>query len=383
MKDPKAIFALLVLSFTITIGLSLPAYSQSSFLEQFIKPEYIGLYFAILNILSVVSMFLYPSLIRKIGNFKASLWIFPLAVIGLFVTGLTQNPLLILLFIICQCLALNLLYVNIDLAAETVVDEEHVGRLRSYMLTSINIAWLISPILMGLIAAKIGYQAVYLFAGAFILLSIPFLKKHFLHGATTFSHRHFRNTVAIFKKRSDLWGISALSVILQIFYCLLTLYLPLRLHQELNFSWEQIGVLFTIMLLPFVILQIPAGKLADKKWGEKEMMIASLIIMLISSAIIGWYSGTSFIFWMILLVFSKIGAAIFEAMNETYFFKKIHPGDVDLINFFRAFRPFGWLIGSLFAFIFLKFFGLNQLFYGLAIILFFGLFPAIIIKDTK
>lgn len=383
MKDPKTIFSILILSLTTTVGLSLPAYSQSSFLEQFIKPEYIGLYFAILNILAVISMFIYPHLIRKLGNFKTILFIFPLAVLGLFLTGLIKTSPLILVLFCCQYLALNLLYINIDLAAETTVDEEHTGRMRSSMLTAINISWLLSPILMGLIATKISYQGIYLFAGAFILLAIPFLKKRFLHGATTFSKRHFRDTVEILKQRNNLQGSFSLTIILQIFYCIMTLYLPLRLHEELGFSWTQIGFLFTIMLLPFVLFQIPAGRLADKKWGEKEMLVFGLIIMIIACLLIGNYNGTSFVWWAILLFFSRIGAAIFEAMNETYFFKIIRPRDVDLVNFFRALRPFGWLMGSLFSFVFLKFFNLEQIFLGVAVILIFGLFPILIIKDTK
>jgi len=383
MKDPKTIFALLILSLTTTLGLSLPAYSQSSFLEKFLHPDYIGLYFAGLNVLAVISMFLYPSIIRKIGNFKSAILLFPVAVLGLFATGFAENSWQILLFFLCQYLALNLLYINIDLAAETTVDQEHVGRLRTAMLTAVNLSWLVSPLLMSLIATNISYQSVYLFSGSLILISVPFLKKRFLRGAKTFSHRHFRNTMSIILKRADLWGISFLAVILQVFYCLMTLYLPLLLREQLNFSWEKIGWLFTFMLLPFVLFQIPTGRLADKKWGEKEMLFIGLIIMSCACLIVGWQNTTSFVFWAALLFFSRVGASIFEAMTETYFFKKIHASDVDLINFFRAFRPFGWLVGSLFAFIGLKLLNINGLFLSLACFMLLGIIPIIIIKDTK
>ena len=59
-------------------------------------------------------------------------------------------------------------------------------------------------------------------------------------------------------------------------YAWMVIYTPLHML-DLGFTWEEIGQIFTIMLIPFVLVEYPAGWLADKYIGETEMMSADLI----------------------------------------------------------------------------------------------------------
>jgi len=137
------------------------------------------------------------------------------------------------------------------------------------------------------------------------------------------------------------------------------------------------------MLLPFVLFGMPAGQIADRWLGEKEIMITGIILMLLSTGLMFWLKSDSAIIWAILLFTGRTGAAIFEAMQETYFFKHVDGNDLDLINLFRDMRPFAWLIGTAFSAVILIFLPIQYIFLFLTITLFLSLWPAFTIKDTK
>ena len=65
----------------------------------------------------------------------------------------------------------------------------------------------------------------------------------------------------------------------------MVIYTPIYLHEHIGLPWSDIGIIFTIMLLPFVLFEFPAGKLADGKWGEKEPPIIGIILIAVSTAL--------------------------------------------------------------------------------------------------
>jgi MFS family permease len=174
---------------------------------------------------------------------------------------------------------------------------------------------------------------------------------------------------------------SALS--LQMFYSIAVLYIPIHLNQNLNIPWSELGWVFTIMLLAFIIIEWPAGILADRKLGEKEMMIAGNIIIATSCISIYLNSSSSILIWTWLLLFSRVGAALCESMEEVYFFKQVTDRDLGLINLFRQTRTIGWLIGSSFAAIILFFTNIPSLFLVMGLIFFANGLLLKKIIDTK
>ncbi len=106
----------------------------------------------------------------------------------------------------------------------------------------------------------------------------------------------------------------------------------------------EVGLVFTVMLIPFILLQYPVGVLADKKYGEKEMMILGLIIMIGATAWMWATQRTDVWMWMALLTVSRVGAAILETMEDSYFYKQITAHDMALINCFRTTRPFAYIV---------------------------------------
>jgi hypothetical protein len=95
------------------------------------------------------------------------------------------------------------------------------------------------------------------------------------------------------------------------------------------------------------------------------------------------FESDSWLLWAFVLFLSRVGAALVEAMNETYFFKHVGKRDMDLINMFRDMRPIGWLVGALTSFVLLKFFGIESIFVSIVVVLVIALWPALRLVDTK
>jgi MFS family permease len=137
------------------------------------------------------------------------------------------------------------------------------------------------------------------------------------------------------------------------------------------------------MLIPFVIVQYPLGKLADRKYGEKEIMIIGFVIMAIATMVLPFITSTNVAIWGIALFMTRVGAAAAEIMMETYFFKTVSSRDTAVLGLFRITRPLSNFIAPLVTGFGLIFMSHNYLFILIGIISLVGIIPAMMIKDTK
>jgi MFS family permease len=184
-------------------------------------------------------------------------------------------------------------------------------------------------------------------------------------------------------QQPDLVNIFWLNLMLSVFFSVMIFYAPIYLNQHIGFDWAEIGVLFTIMLIPFVLFQAPAGAIADKFLGEKEIALTGLFLMIASVMAIPSLGTKNFVAWAVILFTGRSGVALLRSMIDSYFFKKIDIVDIDIINAFRALTPLGYLIGSAGVTLILFFLPFKFIFVALAIVLFFGIRPALKLHDTK
>ncbi len=130
----------------------------------------------------------------------------------------------------------------------------------------------------------------------------------------------------------------------------MVIYTPIYLYLHLGFSFEQIGVMFTVMLLPFVFIPFRLGEYADKLGERKILMFGFLVASLSTLAIFFIREHTVFI-WAFVLFMTRIGAAMIEIMSDTYFFKHISSTNDEFIGVYRSAAPVAYIAGPLVAFI--------------------------------
>lgn len=369
----KTVFkAIFVSAFLMALAQAIPAYIRSSFLEEFIDVRYIGFVFTASSILTLSIINFLPRFISRYSNYRVAIILLIvnlLALAGLIFSS--QSFWLTTFFIILE-IAVTFLWINMDLFVERFSKNVTTGKTRAYYFTVMNFGYLASPIIAGYLVGENNYRAMYI-AGLVLMIVVALIllgNKHRLQENISYKHGNLRKVAKKVFYNSNLRGIFGVTLLLQFFYAVAVLFMPIYLNEYIGFSWQEIGYIFTFMLLPFVLLQIPAGMIADKHHNERKILLLGFMIMIASTVLFSRFDGTSAVSWALILFLGRCGAALIEIMKESYFFKLIDVEDVDFINFFRNIRPAAYLLGSLFSVLVLKFFALNYLFLFLAIILF-------------
>jgi MFS family permease len=128
------------------------------------------------------------------------------------------------------------------------------------------------------------------------------------------------------------------------------IYTPIYLSSYLGFSWKEIGLLFSIMLLPFLFIPILAGKYADKI-GERNMLMLGFGIASIATVSLFVVGKPIFWIWALLLFGTRVGISMSESMSDTYFFKHIKPENEEFVGVYRSAPPTAEILGPVVAFL--------------------------------
>jgi len=385
-KKTNSLNILYLLGLLLSVSTALPSYIQSNFLKQFVDLKTVSIFFIVANLLSVAAILLFPSLIRRFSNYHVNRLIFIVYIASLFGMTMANSPLTALVSIIFLSISTNLLWIGMDILVENFSANSSTGKTRTLYFTFINLGWILSPALTTFLIGK-GTYTLSFFVSAILILPCLIIylwqKNNFTDKVKKYKEEPLKQIVEKMHTNRNLRGIFWISFLLQLFYNSAVIYVPLYLVQNLGMSWQVLGPIFSIMLIPFIVLEIPAGIIADKYLGEKEILFFGFIILITSLFLFYYISVPTAWLWALVLFFSRIGAALVEAMKETYFFKIVDAKDVSCINVFRLATPFAYIFGSALTIIILLFWPLNYIFLILSIIMLSGLFFTALIKDTK
>ncbi|HPB60484.1 MAG TPA: MFS transporter [Candidatus Paceibacterota bacterium] len=374
---------------TMTFSFAFPGYVNSTFLENFVGEKWVGFIFAIGALLSVILMSQISKLIKAYGNIKVLVSSAALAIFVLILLALAKSVTVIIsTFIIYYCLGFFIRY-TLDVYLENISDDKNTGLIRGFYLTFLNTAWLISPFLASRLVVNGDFWKIYVVA-AMSLLPLIAIASVFLYEQKDLKY----DGQSIFPQLKRLWRgenqtdrcirrILIVDFLLCLFYAVMVIYMPLYLHEHLGLPWNELGLVFTIMLVPFVILELPLGRIADRWMGEKEILMGGLVITGLSTSVLAFIPSASWLVWAGLLFITRVGAAGIEVMKEAYLFKKIDGSDTSLISLSRIIVPFSYLVGPLFVSLILLFFDFNYVFFFLGLLVLSGLFFATKLKDTK
>ena len=349
MTDEKTKRKLLIVSFAVTILYALhfavPLYTNSTFLQQFFTSSQISFLFAGAFSLTFIASTYLSKFLHKYHNYETTLLFLTLNFFSVLLLGFVSNPIFVVLLFTSFIIFSTLLYSTINIFIEEFkgvhdIKNDNTGSVRGVFLTLLNFGILLSPLVCSLLLTQGGFEYVYIFS-ALTLIPIAFLIRHFFAHIPEPKYKEV-NVIGVLAKISkdrNLTGVMVAVLILEGFFAIMAVYTPLYLVNTIGLTTGQyLGVILPFALIPFVILPYELGVLADTKLGEKEMMIIGLVIILLSCAIFPFITTKSVLVWAAFLAFSRIGAAMLEAMSYTYFFRKVHSTDVASISLFANIR---------------------------------------------
>ncbi|TAL49176.1 MFS transporter [Patescibacteria group bacterium] len=376
--------AIFLANFLIAFHYFLIIYINSSLLTRFFSASAVSLIFVLGSVLNLILLLEAPWLIRRTGVFFTLILWSAAELVAVWLLAVSSIPWLVAgAFIVHQGVVMMIVFA-LDILLETVIKKEtNTGLIRGGYLTVANGSLVVAPLLVSLIVAGENYRPLYLLSS---ILLIPFFLLAFSSLRQIESYQEetsIPETIRQITSHPNIMRVSMAQLTLQFFYAWMVIYTPIYLHGVVGFSWQTIGQIFTVMLLPFIMLGIPVGRLADRKLGEKEMMFAGFIIMALASFLIPSLKVAAVLPWMILLFFSRIGASLTETTNESYFFKQVKGKDAHIVSFFRLMRPIAFILAPALAWLSLSTFGLREMFYLLALVTASGLWYTARLRDTR
>ncbi len=362
-----------------------PVYINSTFLSQFFENKIVnGLYTAsaIFTLLVLINS---AKIIKKFGLYHLMLLGITLEIGALFGLAFTSNILLVKFFFIAHQLLPPLLLFTLDICLESLMRTENTtGRIRSTYLTFNAAALVVSPFIVGKILGLTNnsYQVIYALSGLFCvaLLFVVFkvVKKIAVHPPRDID---FFQDIKLFVWHPDLKKVFAMNFLLHCFYAIMVIYAPIYLHMYIGFSWETIGLLFTIMLLPFVLFEAPLGRMFDASGGVKDTLIAGYSIIAVILCFMFFYRAPVFIVWAIILFLSRVGASFVEVGTEYSFFRRVTDRNTGFISIFRMASPSAFIIAPFVAAISLSLLPIQYLFLAVSIAMLIGIGFAYRLKD--
>ncbi len=374
----------LLASFFFSLHSALVAYINSSMLDTVLSPKATSVVFTLGSALSLLFITRAARLIERWGNTRYMAILLITTAILLLGLGVTSGTWIAILMFIPYFALVPLIYYGFDVFLEHFSDPKTTGNTRGMFLTLNNLAWVGMPVFVGFLEASYGFGIVYFFSATAVLagLATIFLGERKYHDAK-YVHLSLSKMLKVLKTKSDVRGSIIINGLMQLFYVWMVIYTPIYLTQTLGFSWEQVGFIFSVMLIPFVLFQYPAGRIADKFSNERELISGGMLIMGIATIIFALVGDVNVVAIALILFLTRMGASIVEVSNESYFFKHVTDRDTPTIAVFRNMTPLAYLVGPVIAIILLGWDMYTVLFFILGIIMLSGAWFALTLHDIK
>jgi MFS family permease len=344
-----------------------------------------------ISIGAIITLVVFPFLPREVAKYgpqKLGIIFAVLEICVLLALSFNPTPLLAVLLAALACAISPFIAYQLDLLLEgTVTDEGMTGRIRSAFLTAGNVALVLAPIVVGLLLdTSEEYGRIFLIAA---LTLIPFVllmaRQKLPHPELSPMKTDVKTTCLCIARDPDLRAIALASATIQLFFHLAPLYIPLYLHNELGIPWSELGWMFSVMLIPFVLFEYPAGWLADTRIGDRRILATGFVLTGLALAATGFITEATPLGAIVsILVLSRTGAALVESMVEGHFFRRVSASDANTVSVFRMMRPGGALLAPVIGSVLLSVGSYTTLFTVTGVgVLLLGLWSARSIQDPR
>ncbi|KKR61272.1 hypothetical protein A2643_02405 [Candidatus Nomurabacteria bacterium RIFCSPHIGHO2_01_FULL_39_220] len=370
--------------FLISVPIALTSYINSSLLEIYVDKYFLGIIYMLASLITIIGMAKMPKILTRLGNRKSTLLFCLIFLASLILMGLGGKGFIVIPAFIFYFVSVNLIFATLDIFIEDFSKNSPVGGIRGVYLTIINFAWVIAQMMSGSVIAKSSLPGIYLLSALFVSL-VCIIFSLFLRDFKDPQYEKvpILRTIIFFWRNRNIAKIYLITLILRFFYAWMIIYTPIYMHEYIGFDWSQIGIIFSIMLLPFIILELPLGILSDRI-GEKKMLIVGFCIISVSTAMIPLFSAPTLLLWALILFATRVGAATIEIMSESYFFKSVAEEEADVLSFFRNTNPLSYIIAPLLAIpVLLIVPSFEYLFFVLGAVMLCGLLISLRLRDVR
>jgi len=374
--------------FLLSLHWAAVTYINSTYLERYISNEAIGTLYVIGSALTVLIFLFISRVLQKLGNYKLTVGLSLIELATLIGLGLSPPLAFAIPLFVIHHTVVPLILFNIDVFAERLIgnNESQTGGKRALLLTIMSIVAAVSVLVAGFLLGdqEPRFLWVYLFSAIFMFAFIYLIIRYFSSFRDPRYHEvKVLSTIHTFWIKRNLRFVFLAHFLLQLFFSWMVIYVPLYLATVMNIPWTKIGIVMFAGQMAYAVFEYPIGLLADKRFGEKEMMIFGFIILALSTGWISFIATAALLPWIIVMFLTRTGASFVEVTPESYFFKHTRGTDANVISFFRITRPLAFLAGALLGSLVLLHLPFNYMFIVLGALLLCGIALSLPLRDTK
>ncbi len=382
--DKKTTWLFYAFVFLFTLHITPAIYINSNFLAQYMSTSYVSLAYTVASIGTIVAILGMRDRLKRLGNYKVFMSSLLVEVAALLLIIVSDSALPAVIAFITLFITHTITFISLDIFLERNTPNVSTGTVRGWFFTVMNAAFIIGPFLSSIILTEDNLKYVYVFV-LVLLFPVIFMASELFKDFEDAPYDRVK-IMSAYKKligNVDVYSTIMSDFILRFFYAWMIIYVPIYLHEYQGFSLSEVTLILSVALIPFILIQGVAGKLADKKYGEKEMLTIGFITMAIFTALLAFVDSPNASVWIAILFMTRVGAAMVEIMTETHLFKRVDSGDVNIISIYRISRPVAYILGTLLGTIFLYIVSFNMLFFILGGIVLYGIRYSLALTDTK
>lgn len=373
-------------NFILVIAVASTAYIHSSFLKSLETGIPVGILFAFGSLAAVLATIASPPLFEYIGVEKTTSYSGIINGLSFLVIALNISSVISIIAFIIAIATTAIIVLGIDIVIEHLTEKNATGEIRGINLALGNLAFLIGPIVAGFIAEEFNLASVYLFAAVATFCMVLFFHTKFktLNLYIKQKQKNVLRDMKVLFSYTTLRNSYITGFMVEFFFAIWAIFVTIYMHEIVGFNWEEIGILFALMHIPYIVLEPLIGDVADIYKNEHIIMIGGLIVIALSFVWIATLQTDNMTTWALALIISRVGASFGQVGHESFFFKQVSEKNTDLISAYRTMAPLALLLGPVAGSIALLLTNYQTMFLIVAFLLILTIIPASkLIHDRK
>ena len=324
-----------LINLTSSLALALSGVVWALYLDKFLHGAVnVGFFSAILTLVSFFSFFLLIPLIERIGKAKIYIRSLLFFVLIYFLFAINSNFYIFLVLAFGFAIAEALSIVSFGVMVKDNSHKESLSKNQGIVLSIENVAYLIGPIIAGLIMASYGINLVFLLSAFIFLLSAVVFRLSKIRNIIVEEKTQgsmIKNFFSFFKDKDRVLSYIFGGVV-GLWSTLIYIFMPLYIVSNgLSVVW--VGYLAGAVTIHLVLFEYFFGKLAGKIGFKSIFRLGFLLI--------GLFCFVCFvitdIYWiLIVLSLTGIGISMLEPTVEAYFFDIIE--SKESLKFYGPYR---------------------------------------------
>ena len=290
------------------------------YLKSFLQNDaFVGFFSGFLSVLAFVSFFVLVPMIEKSKKSVLYSTTLILASLLIFAFSINKNLVVFIILSIVITIVATVRLTTFGIIVRDKSNKEKVSENEGVIYSFNNVAWVIGPLIAGLILFDFGIPVVFISSSLLVLLSFLFFNMSDIKDSNVVKKTEgnvFANFMEFFRNKDRLIAYLLGSGV-TFWWVLIYLYTPL-LMIERGLPASSIGIFLFAAATPLIILEYPFSKIAGK-YGAKKLFIIGYLIAIFATSMAFLFIGQIY-FALGFLIFGSVGMAMLEPTTEAYFF---------------------------------------------------------------